>query len=135
MKEKIIELLKSAMKEKNMFKTTVYRSLKSDIETSEKNGNNDVINILIKASKRRIESIDQYNKANRFDLAEIESKELEIIKELLPKEPTKEEIENCINECFSNISMKMGEVIKYVKYNYPMVDGKTLSQIVKDKLK
>lgn len=134
MKQQITELLKTAMKEKEVLKVSVYRSLKADIETAEKNGQVDAMTIISKAAKKRSDSIDQYVKAGRQDLADIEKKEFDIISELLPKEPTDEEIISCIRECCGNISMKMGDIIKYIKHNYPTVDGKKTSTMVKEYL-
>ncbi len=131
MKHKITELLKEAMKEKNSLKVSVYRSLKADIETAEKNGEVDAMGIISKAAKKRSDSIDQYEKANRFDLASDESAELAIIKELLPKEPTEAELLEAINNSVIRIGKNMGMVIKDVKLTYPTVDGKKLAGMVK----
>lgn len=132
MKQKITELLKVAMKEKNSLKVSVYRSLKADIETAEHNGESDVMAIVSKAAKKRSDSIDQYEKANRFDLASDESAELSIIRELLPKEPSESELTEAIESSVLSLGKNMGMIIKDVKSKYPTVDGKKLAGMVKE---
>lgn len=132
MKNKVQELLVEAMKKGDKLKVSVYRSLKADIETAEKNGNCNVMEILAKAYKKRMESVDAYLKGGKQAAASEEADEATIIKELLPKEPTEKEVMDCIRECASNISAKMGDIIKYVKSEYPSIDGKILAQKVKE---
>ena len=132
MKQKIQQLLVEAMKKGDKLKVTLYRSLKSDIETAEKNGNGNVIDVLNKALKKRIEAREAYLAAGREDAATAEKAEAHLIMQFLPKQPTDQEIQDCIQECAGNISMKMGDMIKYVKHNYPTVDGRKVSTIVKE---
>ncbi|MGL4374059.1 MAG: GatB/YqeY domain-containing protein [Turicibacter sp.] len=132
MKQKITELLKAAMKEKNALSVSVYRSLKADIETAEKNGDADVLSIVAKAKKKRLDAAGQFQECGRGDLMEAELLEVDIIDQLLPKQPTNDEIDACIRECAGNISANMGAIIKYVKENYPTVDGKKLAGMVKE---
>lgn len=132
MKEKITELLKAAMKEKDTLKVSVYRSLKADIETAEKNGQVDTMAIIAKAAKKRSDALDQYVQANRHDLAGVEGEELIIISELLPKQPTKDEIKHCIKLNAELHGNHMGNIIKNVKAKYPTTDGKALANMVKE---
>lgn len=132
MKQKITELLKEAMKERNTLKVSVYRSLKADIETAEHNGSADVLSVIVKAAKKRNDSIDQYNKANRSDLAMEEKAELELINQLLPKEPTELELFDSIFGASVLFGKNMGMIIKDVKIKYPTVDGKKLANMVKE---
>ena len=132
MRQKINELLHEAMKKGDKFKVTLYRCLKSDIETAEKNGNGNVIEVLNKALKKRLEAHEAYLAAGREDAATTEKAEAHLIMQFLPKEPTDEDIMNCILECTGNISTNMGDIIKYIKYNYPTVDGRKAATMVKD---
>ncbi len=130
MKDKLTELIKKSMKEHNKISTDVYRSLLTDVVNAQKNGETDFIGVINKAKKKRLDSALAFQECGRGDLMEVELLEADIISKLLPKEPTDEEIMNCIRECCANVSIKMGEVIKYVKCNYPTVDGKKTANMV-----
>lgn len=131
MKQKITELLKEAMKERNTLKVSVYRSLKADIETAEHSGLNDALGVIVKAAKKRNDAIEQYMMADRPGLAMEEKAELEIINQLLPKEPTEMELFESIGESTVLFGKNMGMIIKDIKFKYPTVDGKKLADMVK----
>ena len=93
--------------------------------------------ILKKMCDQRKDSLTQYTNAGRMDLAEIEAKELEILKSFLPKETSFEEIEkltlHIIAENFKGqVTMKdMKSILAMVQSVYPDASGKSVSQIVK----
>lgn len=93
--------------------------------------------ILKKMCDQRKDSLTQYTNAGRMDLAEIEAKELEILKPFLPKETSFEEIEkltlHIIAENFKGqVTMKdMKSILAMVQSVYPDAPGKSVSQIVK----
>lgn len=93
--------------------------------------------ILKKMCDQRQDSLTQYTNAGRMDLAEIEAKEIEIIKPFLPKETSFEEIEkltlHIIAEDFKGqVTMKdMKSILASVQAVYPDATGKSVSQIVK----
>ncbi len=143
--EKITEDLKTAMKNGDKFRTETIRMLRAQILEFEKKGLNremtedDAMSILTTAVKRRRESIEQYEKAGRTDLAEAEKKEIEIISEYLPKQLSKEEAETIIakiiSESGATSSKDMGKVMPLVmKELKGKIDGKIINEIVKSKL-
>lgn len=93
--------------------------------------------ILKKMRDQRKDSLDQYTKAGRIDLAEIEAKEIEVLQQFLPKEVSPEEIENftkliIIEQYNSKVSMKdMKSILSIVQATYPGADGKIVSKVVK----
>lgn len=98
LRDKINEDLKSAMKSGNKIRLETVRSIRALILEFEKSGTNKELNqeeelkLLTSAAKRRKDSIEQYSKAGRNDLAEREEEELKIIQEYLPKQLSEEEI-------------------------------------------
>lgn len=99
------------MKAKDAARLQVLRSLKAKIlekEISERKGSEavlsdeQVIDVLTKAAKQRLDSITQYEQAGRTDLAQSERFEEEIIRSYLPRQLTDEElasiVENTITE-------------------------------------
>lgn len=147
-KEKILEDLKSAMKAKDSEKTLLLRSLKAKIlekEISERKGgestlNNDqIIEVLMKAAKQRKESIDQFNKGNRPELAAKEERELSLIEEYLPKMMSEEEIrvevKNQIESMKATSLQDMGKVMGSLMGKLKgKADGSIISKIVKEEL-
>jgi uncharacterized protein YqeY len=97
-KDKITEDLKSAMKSKDKIRLETVRSLRALILEHEKSGAEkeltpeQEINLLTSAAKKRAESIEQFSKAGRNDLADKEKAELVIIQEYLPKQLSEDEI-------------------------------------------
>lgn len=90
--------LKAAMTAKDAEKTSVIRFLKSALKYSaiekkvEKLPDADILQIIQKQIKQRRESIDQFTKGKRADLAKKEAAELAILETYLPKQVTGEEL-------------------------------------------
>jgi uncharacterized protein YqeY len=90
--------------------------------------------------KQRRESIEQYQKAKRDDLAAKEIKEIAIIEGYLPKaaspEAITEAVDAAIKETGASTMKDMGNLMKAVmaKLAGQTVDGKQVSDLVKSKL-
>tara|TARA_E500000081_G_scaffold126978_1_gene134462 strand:- start:1176 stop:1595 length:420 start_codon:yes stop_codon:yes gene_type:complete len=99
----------------------------------------EIISLLQTMIKQRKSSIDMYLEGKREDLAKKEQNEIEIISKFLPKQLSKEEINDIIDMTIKSCeacSMKdMGKVINILKkkYNGEMNFG-DVSKIVKSKL-
>lgn len=145
---KINEMIMGAMKSKDAVGTQVFKLIKAEMLKAEKekgfDGWTDVseAKLLMKMVAQRNDSIEQYTKANRIELAESEKKELEYINALIPKQPTEEEViayaQEVIDVMKSNgeeISMKvMKSVLTKVQEKYSMANGKIVSQVVKNNI-
>ena len=94
------------------------------------------ITILQKMVKQRQDSVKLYLAGGREDLAAQENMEIEIIQSLLPKIPTREDIEEYLNSYYMDGVPKaqMGKVIKNVKTALAGADGKMVADIVKANL-
>ena len=149
----ISELIKDAMHQKdrdrlNVLKLIKTEFLKKQTEAGRKTkelSEEEQIKILLKMVAQREDSIAQYIKGGRQDLADAEKKELEIINTFVPKQPTEEEltlfVEKTIVEYISNkengfkLSMSdMKPILEIVKQTYPTVNGKIVSQTLKNKI-
>jgi uncharacterized protein YqeY len=90
--------------------------------------------------KQRKESVEQFTKGGRMDLAEKETREIAIIEEYLPAAPSDADINQAIEaamaETGANSPKQMGLVIKAAKAKLEgkTVDGKILSDRVRDRL-
>lgn len=143
--ETVISDLKEAMKAKDAERVSTLRMVKSNLMNRqiEKGGeltDEEVTKALQSLVKQRRDSIEQYEKAGRADLAAKEAAEIIHIERYLPKSATLEEISDAVAEAVAEsgaTSMKdMGAVMKaaMAKLEGKTVDGKLVSETVKAKL-
>tara|TARA_A100001015_G_scaffold251818_1_gene291055 strand:- start:4 stop:459 length:456 start_codon:yes stop_codon:yes gene_type:complete len=145
---KLNEELKHAMKSKDSLKLESLRAIKSAIilfKTSSNFKGEDLsidqeVKLLQKLVKQRKESANIYRNQNRLDLAELEESQASIIQSFLPKQISLEEIEKIVIKIIEDIkaeSMRdMGKVMGIANKKLSgKADGKTISDIVKNKLK
>jgi len=145
----INEKIAEAMKSRNREKLDVLKLIKTELVKAEKNGSvlDDAkeISILLKMVDQRKDSIAQYIKGGRQDLAEAEQNEINIIKEYIPEQPSDEEIEQYTDDAISayieqndadyQISMKdMKAILSMVQERYPMANGKIVSNVLKNRI-
>ncbi len=144
LKDKIINDLTAAMKAKDANRTSVLRMVKANlmnkqIEKGVDLTDEEIIKALQTLVKQRRDSIEQYEKAGRSELAEKEKAELIVIEDYLPQSASKEEIEKAVEEAVSETGAstikEMGAVMKaaQAKLAGKSADGKILSEIVRAK--
>lgn len=141
LKEKLLEDLKECMKNKNTVRKNVVQMVRAAILQVEKDkqitlDDNQIIDIIAKESKKRKDSLADYEKSGREDLIAQINEEIEVLAEYLPKQLSEEELENIIKEVIEEqgaTSMKdMGKVMKAAKEKIGAAsDGKTINEVVK----
>jgi uncharacterized protein YqeY len=143
--EQIQKDLVDAMRAKDELRLSVLRGIKAAIKHREVEkirtlDGPEFIQILQTLVKQRKESIEQFTKGNRPELAEKETKELAIIESYLPAGASEAEmnaaITRAISETGANSVKQMGAVVKAarVALEGKTVDGKALSDLVRDRL-
>lgn len=95
--------------------------------------------VILRAAKQRRDSIDQYEKASREDLAAREREELELIETYLPKLMSKDETEKAVDAAISEAGATskkdLGAVMgKLMAQHRGAIDGKLAQQIAARKL-
>lgn len=153
------ELIKNAMKSKNQVELRAYKNLKAEIQILQTAKNAKPydeaaeIQLISKMCKKLEDSILDFSKAHREDLAAEYREELEVLKKLLPEPVKQSDIMLVLwewasqnkylvqfNENPNNFSepkipkKEMGNAIKYLKSEFPQADGKIISNIVKEYL-
>jgi len=128
------------MKARSAERTSVLRMLQAAIKNEQINvqhelADEEVMTVIRKAVKQRLDSIEQYTKGNRPDLAAKEQSELEILKTYMPPELSDEEIESGVREIVASTGAQskkdMGKVMKEATARYKgRVDGKKIQEIV-----
>ena len=141
---KIEEDIIQALREKDKGRLIVLRSLKSavkyrQIELGRELEEDEVISVLAGQVKSRQQAIELYLQGNRPELAEKETREIEIINFYLPQKISETKMETEVDKTITELnasSMKdMGLVMKTIKEKLgSQADGKILSDIVRKKL-
>ena len=138
MKEKLLEELKIAMREKDELRKNTITMLRAAILQIEKDEqkvlNDDEIQVVVsKEVKKRKESIEEFKKAERNDLAEEVEKEIEILSKYLPEQLSNEEVEKIVKEAIEKTGATevkdMGKVMQEVR---PKTQGKADGKFVSD---
>lgn len=142
--EKVTKDLTEAMKNKDVFRLSVLRMLKSTLKNEEINKkspltDDEVLAIIKKQVKTRKDSMNEYASYNRMDLADSLQKEIDILNAYLPEELSDEELEKVITETITKLNAgsvkQMGLVIKTISSEYgARCDMAKVSKIVKEKL-
>ncbi|MGD1936583.1 MAG: GatB/YqeY domain-containing protein [Cyanophyceae cyanobacterium] len=148
LKDRIGDEIKAAMKAKDKVRLNTVRSVKKVIlekeselraEGIEELTEEQEMKILTKLAKQRRDSVEQFTKANREDLAEKESQELTILEEFLPAQMTEDEIaaavEGAIAKTGASSPKDMGKVMGLLMKDLKgKADGKVIQTLVKEKL-
>lgn len=145
--DQLTEDLKTAMRAKDKLSLLVLRMLKSSIKNAaiEKGGadaeldDTETANIIRKEVKKRQDSIEQYEKADRQELADAEKSEIAVLEKYLPKPLSEGEInalvEAAVTEVGATSRKEMGQVMALLNERTGgRADGKTLSKAVMAKL-
>lgn len=138
-------MILDAMRSKDNDRVNILRLIKNELVRKEKDGVtiNDSVEatVLNKMVSQREDSIEQFAKANRMDLVEKETIELNLLKEYAPKATSIEDIEVKVKNIIDSfgegyvLSMKdMKTVMNGVKSVYPTANSKDISDIFRKML-
>lgn len=144
LKEKLMNDLKEAMKNKNEIRKNTVQMVRAAILQIEKDKGIEVqdekiIEIIAKEVKGKKDALMDFEKGDRTDLINQTNEEISILQEYLPKQLTKEEIKSELEKVISDIgatSIKdMGVVMKEAKARIGAgADGRTINEVVKELL-
>lgn len=145
LRERIIKDLTAAMKAKDAARLSTLRMVKANVMNREieKGGeltDEEMMSAMQTLLKQRRDSIEQYEKAGRQDLADKEHAEVAVIEAYLPQAATREDIEkaviDAINKTGATSMRDMGSVMKGVQARLAgkSVDNRVVSEIVKENL-
>lgn len=146
-KDTINDHIKNAMLNKDALRLGTLRMVKAKLLEKEVEKRTspegmtaeDEMQVLLSSAKMRRESIEEFDKAGRKDLADKERKELEIIQEYLPKQMSREEVVKFVDDLAVKLGVEgqkdfgklMGAAMKDLRGK---ADGKVVQEIVKAKL-
>ena len=160
LKEKIQTDIKKAMQGKDQLKVSVLRMLMAAIFNREKEKraklskteeiekldelsqltDEETMEVVSSENKKHKDSIEQYEKGNRQDLAEQEKKELEILINYIPEQMSEDEIRKLVKEKINEIGAStpqdtgkvMGALMSQLKGK---AEGDLVNKIVQEELR
>lgn len=132
--------MKQAMKSQDKFRLTAIRMVRATIKNREIDlkrplDDEEVLEIVGREIKQRKDSLQEFTKAGRDDLAKNVAAEIDIISEYLPKQLTEEEIkvivQQTIQETGASSKAEMGKVMSALMPKVKgLADGKLVNQLV-----
>ena len=144
LKNQIIEDMKSAMKAGEKDRLKVVRLIMAALKQVEVDSRTElddagVLAVLDKMVKQRRDSVDQFEKGGREDLAAIERAEIEVIQAYLPEQLSAEEIAALVDEVIAATGAEgirdMGKVMGQIKASAAgRADMGVVSAAVKERL-
>ena len=144
MLDQLQEELKIAMKAGEKAKMMGLRNIigkikAAQIDKGETLTNEESLKILKTAAKQLKESLDQYRKGGRDDLAEKEAFELTLLEKYLPEQLSEEQIRQTVKNIVKNtgagLMQNMGEVMGATMQELAgSADGKIVQNIVQEEL-
>ncbi|MDD9268675.1 GatB/YqeY domain-containing protein [Paenibacillus sp. GCM10023248] len=142
--DRLNEDMKQAMKSQDKFKLSVIRMVRSTIKNAEIElkralDDNEVLDVLTREIKQRKDSLQEFSKAGRDDLADNLKAELTILTEYMPQQLSEEEVKAIVQQTIQQIGASskadMGKVMTALM---PQVkgraDGKLVNQLVQQLL-
>jgi uncharacterized protein YqeY len=145
LKQQIISDLTASMKAQDALRTSTLRMVKAavmnrEIEKGGELEDEEMMKLLRSLVKQRRDSVEQYEKGGRQELADKEKTEIEVIEAYLPQAASRDEIEAAVAATIAETgasSLKdMGRVMKAVQPALAgkNADGRAVSEVVKAKL-
>ena len=138
LEQKIDEIIENARKTSNTFILETTKLIKSELSRnkySEKPISE--LEVLQQMVKTRTKTIALYDKAGRYDLRDRDVKELDLIQEFIPKEPSEKELYELISELMEATTLTIKDtkdVIADVQSRFPTAQKSTIVKIFKSLL-
>ena len=143
--EQIMSDMKEAMKARDKVRLNTVRMIKSALMNEKIKAGHDLtaeeeLTVLSREKKQREESIAEFTKADRKDLADETKQELAIVESYLPKQMTPEELDQAVSSAIAEVNAQgKSDFGKVMKVLMPKIkgkaDGKAASNAVRKQLK
>ncbi len=144
LKDKLMDDLKSAMKDKDTVRKNAVQMVRASVLQVEKDNkitldDDGVIEVVAKEVKKRKDVLPEYEKSGRQDLVDELNREIEVLMAYLPQQMSGEEIEALVLDAIAQTEAKsMKDIGKVMAVIMPKTkgkaDGKVINQFVKKHL-
>ncbi len=144
LKQRLIDDLKAAMKEKDVIKKNVVTMIRAGILQIEKDNkieldDEGIQDVIAKQLKQRKDALADFEKGARDDLVAQTNKEIEILLSYLPAQLTKDELVEIVKQAIEDLNItQMNQMGKLMSAVMPKVkgraDGKAINAVAKELL-
>ena len=127
---------KAQAKDRVLLLGTVLSEIKNrEIELKRDLTDEDVVEVIRKAIKRRRESVEMYTTAGRMELAAVESAEAQALEVWLPAAPSDDEVRLAVREAIAGGATAIGAVMGKVMPRFKgRLDGGVINRIAREEL-
>ena len=127
---------KAADKDRTLVLGTVLAALKNrELELNQPVEDAEVVDLLRKQIKQRLDSVEQYRKGARDDLASKEEYEIGVLKGYLPPDVDPDEIRAAARDAVSSGATELGKLMGILMARFKgKADGKVINQIAREAL-
>lgn len=127
---------KAQAKDRVLLLGTVLSEIKNrEIELNRDLTDEDVVEVIRKAIKRRRESVEMYEKAGRDELASVERAEAQALEVWLPAAPSDDEVRTAVREAIAGGATAIGAVMGKVMPRFKgRLDGGVINRIAREEL-
>ena len=144
LKDKLMDDLKSAMKDKDTVRKNAVQMVRASVLQVEKDNkitldDEGVVEVVAKEVKKRKDVLPEYEKSGRQDLVDELNREIEVLMAYLPQQMSEEEIEALVIDAIAQTEAKsMKDIGKVMAVIMPKTkgraDGKVINQFVRKHL-
>jgi uncharacterized protein YqeY len=144
LKEQLAEDLKEAIRQRDEARKTAIRMLtwaikNAEVEKGRPLEDHEVLSLVQKEIRRRLESIEQFRKGNRPDLVEKEEAELKVLQAYLPPPMTREEVAEVARQVMAEVGARSprdkGKVMPILIHRLAgRADGRLINEVVSELL-
>lgn len=149
LRARVSDALKQAMRDRYAARLSTLRLINAAIKDrdiaargegrDEGVSDSEVLTILAKMTKQRIESARAYEEGGRLDLAERERKEISVIEEFLPRQLNDAEVQKAVESAIAEVGADsvrdMGRVMGLLKAKYTgRMDFGAVGAVVKERI-
>jgi uncharacterized protein YqeY len=144
LKEQLAEDLKEAIRQRDEARKTAIRMLtwaikNAEVEKGRPLEDHEVLSLVQKEIRRRLESIEQFRKGNRPDLVEKEEAELKVLQAYLPPPMTREEVAEVARQVMAEVGARSprdkGKVMPILIQRLAgRADGRLINEVVSELL-
>ncbi len=141
LKERLLDDMKAAMKDKDLNKKNAVQMVRSAVLQVEKDTkvtleDDGIIDIIAKEVKKRRDSLSEYESAGRQDIIDSLKAEIDVLLQYLPEQLSEAELEEIVKQAVTETgAASVRDIGKVMQAVMPKVkgraDGKAINQIVK----
>ena len=141
LKDKLMDDLKSAMKDKDTVRKNAVQMVRASVLQVEKDNkltldDEGVIEVVAKEVKKRKDVLPEYEKSGRQDLIEELTREIEVLMVYLPQQMSEEEIEALVIDAIAQTEAKsMKDIGKVMAVIMPKTKGKADGKVINNFVK